>query len=213
MRGNELIKKIRKLYLDARKLPPLSNGIMRCTNRIISAFVEDLFALYIKSHLRRKHLEIWIDPQITIPKLKNKSKKRIFTFRPDICIYNKKKNQVIAVFELKMDIGYKRDIFCLQVGEKIKDLNRISFEKGKMNYCESKFTFAKGIKWKYIIVSTGNAKKQQIDKIKRYFKINKQNTSLFILNEGDYLNSHKQNIIINPCKRDFERLEAYLKNI
>lgn len=212
MTNQQLIDRIRKEYSHSKKALFYSKKIKRGTKHTISSFTEDLFAKYIDGKIQDNY-EIWIDPQISIDSLKNESGKRALQFRPDICIYDIRTNQIKSIFDIKMDLGYKRKEFVEQVDKKIKQLKKIINHEGKCSLLpEKQFKFKNNLYWNYIIVSPGNIPGDQLSSVKNFFKINKQ-ANLFILLKAGHLNDNSPDYKPIANHQDFQKIESELKKL
>lgn len=109
MTPEQLVENIIKIYRKCSDSTPCSYQkqvkLKRITNHTASSMIEDQIAAYISSKLDQKRkFTVYIDPQITVRKRKG-------TIRPDICIIDDAKNECVACFDIKNDLGYKRDSF------------------------------------------------------------------------------------------------------
>ena len=198
MTKEDFVNRIRKEYLKARKTLIEDSKIIRGTSHSISSLSEDIFGKFI-SDLITNDYEIWIDPQISVKAIRNASGKRVKTFRPDVCVYAKTKKRIELIFDLKMDLGYKRKDFIEFSKNRDEELNVIKENNGTWNRDKVKmeFCFNKDLKWNYIVLSEGNITKEQIENVKRGFK-NNMDSNLFILSSGEHLNTYnEENFIIN----------------
>ena len=132
---------IREEYLKARKTVIKDSKIIRGTSHSISSLSEDIFGKYI-SDLISSDYEIWIDPQISVKDISNSSGKRIKIFRPDVCVYNKLKKRIELIFDLKMDLGYKRNEFIEFVKKRSLELILIKRKDGIWNRNKEKIEFS-----------------------------------------------------------------------
>ena len=213
MQPKQFLTKIRKAYLEARKPTISIKRIKRGTSRSISSIAEDLFASYLEPMLPRDY-EIWIDPQITIKNLKNKSGKRSFLFRPDICIISCKTNRIEMIFDIKMDLGYKRNKFIQQVEDRIIELNKIIKHTAKCSLKEKddELTFSNTLKWNYVVLSEHNITTEQYDKVKRWFA-NTEKAALFTLSRGEHLNTYSDDLELHPNHDDFKRIATSIETL
>ena len=204
MEDNILIDAIRNEYTKARLSLFPSPNIKRGTGRTISSFAEDAFAMYVSDMLGDEY-EIWVDPQIIVDKLRNKSGKRKLMFRPDVCAVNKQNMTIEMIFDLKMNLGYKRTEFTNQVNNRIVELTKIKKHTAKCSTIKDQsLTFNNSLVWNYIIFSMGNISEKDFLKVKNYFNGN-NDAQLFTLSEGDHL--------IKIKKDEFERLKQEIMKI
>lgn len=143
----EFLEQVRKAYLKARKSvynPSINPEIIfRGTSHSISSIVEDLFACYCAEKIKNsKGIKIIIDPQLSFKGtgLKNKSKKKSLLIRPDIAFL--KKNEIICLFDIKTDLGYKRHEFLSQAKYRNKQMNEIKKVGGIFMSLHSLLLFA-----------------------------------------------------------------------
>lgn len=212
MKRNELINKIRAEYLKAKNPIIVSPKLTRGTSHTISSYAEDIFAKFIADQCH-KQFSVWIDPQISIKALPNTTGKRKLLFRPDICVVNNINNCIQMIFDLKMDLGYKRNSFIKEVKAKLNELNVIKKHEAECSIKpNTKLFFSNKISWNYIIISGGNISVAQRQKILNDFKDLKP-SKIFILVDG-HLNDQSANYkpIINT--NDFKNLKLELsKNL
>lgn len=215
MKHDEFILLIRKQYLKARLPIVRSPRIKRGTSHVISSITEDLFAAYIDQIVLGPEYQIWVDPQITINGLMNSSGKRPLLIRPDICIFHVKTRTIKAVFDIKMDLGYKRNEFIGQVKEAVRKLKKWRIRTGKSQTMlgDSALRFSKELKWIYIVMNSGNISEKQDALIKGYFDKNRENASLFVLTNKSHLNSYENNYEYELNSDDFKALDAYVASL
>ena len=211
MRPEKFLTKIRAAYVKARNPVLPSKHIKRGTSRSISSVAEDLFASYLESMIPRDY-EIWIDPQITINNLKNKSGKRSLLFRPDICIINCKTNRIEMIFDIKMDLGYKRNNFISQVKVRIGELNNIVKHTARCSLKDDELKFSNKLKWNYVVMSAGNITPEQYDKVETWFT-NTEKATLFTLSRGEHLNTYSDNFELRVNSDDFKRIDAAIDTL
>ena len=210
MKPVTLIKKINKAYNNANSFVNLSKSknIKRGTKRSISSISEDLVAEYIFD-LLDSSFEIWIDPQLTIPTLRNLSGRKALLIRPDICIVTHSK--IIGLIDVKMDLGYRRKEFISQVRERIKQLKKIKNKKAKCKLNPNKeIYFSKNLRWNYIVISQGNIPKSKyrniIEKVSSL-----KDARLFTLVEGH--TSISKNLVGRISNQDFNLLNEEIRII
>ncbi len=210
MKDIELLENIRKEYLNAGEAKIPGKNIIRGTNHTISSIAEDLFAKYVSDIVGSKY-EVWIDPQITIPNLRNETGKRALLFRPDVCIVQKKSLRINMLFDLKMDLGYKRKEFLNQVKHRVSKLNEIKKEKAKCSIKQNmELSFAKELIWNYIIISSGNISEKDMEPIANYFN-NTKEVNIFKLSNGNHLNDNSDDFEIQLCKEDLKELKREIR--
>jgi len=97
MTANNFIEQIILLYQNARLIKYNDKKISRGRSHSISSSVEDLFANYLAG-LNAEIDKILVDQPISVDR---------HTFYPDISIV--RANELIAFFDIKMDLGWKRN--------------------------------------------------------------------------------------------------------
>ncbi|MEP1304462.1 MAG: hypothetical protein ABJK11_14840 [Balneola sp.] len=107
MTSQEFINTICEYYLESRELSidRKVHNIWRGVSHSISSKAEDLFALYIAENLNDNSLEYIVDKTFSFKGSLGKT----VTFRPDLAIV--KGSTITHIFDLKMDMGYKRRYF------------------------------------------------------------------------------------------------------
>lgn len=208
MTEEDFITRIRKEYLRARKVLIDDSKIIRGTSHSISSLSEDVFAKYI-ADLIPENYAIWIDPQISVKNVRNASGKRVKTFRPDVCVYNINEQRIELVFDLKMDLGYKRANFINDSMNRHVELMEIIQHNGSWNKNGStiKFRFSKNLKWNHVVLSEENITKKQTQVIKKHFLKN-TNSELFILSSGEHLNSYDEKPKIEINEKAFRNINS-----
>ncbi len=203
MSPQNFIFQIRKAYIKAGRPVIKSVRIKRGTNHTISSIAEDIFAKYVEDKISKTR-EVWVDPQITVKSLKNGSGKRALLFRPDVCVYNPKERVIEKIFDLKMDLGYKRKEFVKQARKNAVLLNRITQRKAKCKLNGGyDLTFLPGLECNFIVISDRNISKSDYKKVESYFRKTKRE-KLFTLIKG-HLNHIEKGFEIR--KNDFKRLD------
>lgn len=107
MSNKDFIEKIIQSYVDSRELSYGNGGynITRGMSHSSSGKAEDLFALFVANYLDDNDLKFLVDKPISANISTQKRKK---TFKPDLAI--EQNNQLTHYFDLKMDLGWNRDI-------------------------------------------------------------------------------------------------------
>lgn len=107
MTNKEFIDTICDFYLESRELAidPKGYDIWRGVSHSVSSRAEDLFALFVAERLKDNALEFIVDKTFSFKSEEGKSIK----FRPDLAIV--RNNTITHIFDLKMDMGYKRRYF------------------------------------------------------------------------------------------------------
>jgi hypothetical protein len=206
MTDSDFIKQIIELYQKARLTTYQIENIKRCKNRSISGFAEDLFAFYISGQVDKKNL-ILIEPEIYF-KRHNKTKK----ICPDISI--SVNNEIKQLWDLKMDLGFKRDNFIKFCEDKDVLIKELRSNYAKIN--GENFVFSDKLTFNIVIVSDKNISKskskQNVDELK-----NIENVNIFYLTSGKHPNNkdipaYKLPEAINATS-DFEKLRQIIINL
>jgi len=217
MKYQDLVNRIRNEYLNARKSYSLisSERIQRGTSHTISSIIEDIIAEYLLNKLKNSTYAIWIDPQISIQGMKNRSNTRKFLFRPDLCIFDKNYKKIIAIFEVKMDLGFCRNTFIEYIEHRNEELLKINNKKGdcKKLLPDISISFEDNLFWNYIVISNKNINEKKYKEIENYFKINNNVGKLFNIVSNEHPNSKEENIVLIPNNEDFEKLDKYLESL
>ena len=110
MTNKELIHHIIKLYQQANQLTAgfHNAAVTRGRRHIISSMVEDLLANFMQQRLADPDLRFWVDYALSY---KLPGGGRAKTIYPDIAVVRQVRghNQVVAIVDVKMDLGWKRD--------------------------------------------------------------------------------------------------------
>lgn len=212
MTHQEFIEEIRKAYLGARKcyyLPKKNAQVLRRgTSHTISSISEDIFAAYCaeKANLT-DGLEVIADPQISFSgtELRNINNKKSLLIRPDVAIC--KKQEIVCLFDLKMDLGFNKAGFIDQATARNMQMNLIKNKITTIN--GEQYFISPEIKFNYVLLSEKNGLRglhhQNMEKIQALNNIN-----AFLLSDGDHLNSRSEGAIFKANEQDFERLDSLL---
>ncbi|MFM7015672.1 MAG: hypothetical protein ACKOX3_05020 [Bacteroidota bacterium] len=159
MTNKEFIKGIAELYVKARQTTFPANNIRRGKSHSISSQVEDFFALYI-STMVSDDTKIYIDQPISF-KLNGKSK----TIYADVAII--KDNKIQQVWDLKTDLGWKRDSFVQFCKDKIELVkgarNQTAKLKDGQNKAQQTLAFSNDMTFNIVVVSLTNISKSKGD--------------------------------------------------
>ncbi|MBF0595815.1 MAG: hypothetical protein HQL22_12735 [Candidatus Omnitrophica bacterium] len=212
MTSKKFIEEVHRLYQKANSSTYPVARVRRGTQHTISSRVEDLFACYCAGK-SKKGYEIWIDPQISVKGERNISGRRPFLFRPDVCIVHLPTREVRAIFDLKMDLGHKRE-FIQFVDHAVKDLkSKIRAHRAK---CASLFIdeheeyplkLSPSLKWVYIICSDGNIPQDTFKDILSGMKAYKKTAMAFNIVDG-HLNQKELKATANT--KVWMQLDQYL---
>lgn len=200
MTQQDFIFKIREAYINARHYAytPVSNSqsLTRGTSHSISSLVEDLFGCYCAEKINNSSdVTIYIDPQLSFrgTNLKNKSGKKSLLIRPDIAI--EKNGTINCMFDLKTDLGYKRNELYKQAQERDNQIEAIKKSSAKNKDGETKnqkeLNFSENLKYIFVIISQGNIKKNNLDDHIRQIRL-LNNVEIYLLTTGDHLNTYNE---------------------
>jgi hypothetical protein len=202
MTPNEFVEKIKVQKAKAHDLLQEAKDydIRRGMGHSISGFVEDLFATYIASNLKRKDLIYFVD-KVTSFKFEGMSKAK--SIKPDLLILGERdKNGDVKTathyYDLKTDIGYSRDL-----KEKLNRWNDLILSlRGKKawitinNQRKYVIEFTTSVKYSVVIAIDWNVSTKSLEKNRRlaeelqgielYTLINKKPDSDFIFNPGEF---------------------------
>jgi hypothetical protein len=174
----DLIRQVRGLYLKQKKRKNPVPGIYRGTSPSISAEAEDLFARYIREALPDSGFEIWVDPQISCPPKGKTGRRKMF--RPDICVV--RKETVVMIFELKLDLSFQRASFAADAAKKAKELEELAGTEVRCSMNgERRIAFAAGLKWNFVVISGTYISGPKMQAIKERFAAEDSPGSLFVL--------------------------------
>lgn len=209
-----LLREIRTEYLKARQSVRPSGNIIRGTAHTISSYAEDIFAEYISEFIDKDEFEVWIDPQISVDGLRNKSEKRTLLFRPDVCIFRRATSVVEMIFDLKMDLGFNRELIK-HVNDRIEEMSKFRGAKGRCKISGKKeISFNPHLVWNYIVISEKNISEKGREGIISFFESLPINDSakMFTLVNG-HLNSSDTDYSFeeNINRQDFAALKEFVK--
>jgi hypothetical protein len=179
MSPETLIKYVVELYRSSKRSGLFNEQIKRGMQPSIANKIEDLFALFLCTNLSSK-FRYFLEYNITSPILPHSA-------RPDITITQSftDDNRIIALFDLKTDIGYSRSEFpefCIKKNNWLEELkgSSVNFSYGKdINVA----TLSENIKYYIVLISNTNISaiqfKEHYDFIKKL-----PNIKLFYLTSG-----------------------------
>ncbi len=206
----DLIKHVINTYRDARRTKFANNKIFRGRSHSISSIIEDLFAHYLTQNIECD--QIYIDQPLKIEGIKGRN------IYPDLVII--KDDKIIALLDLKMDLGWKRrELFNL--AKKYSNLiKNIRNKKVSLKIGETKerrdFKVSNKITYDIVIISDTNINKELLEKQLKQIEKLKPKIDVFILTKGKHPNSYNlpiqsllSQIIVN--KADFDRMFRKLK--
>ncbi|WBM75335.1 hypothetical protein [Saprospira grandis] len=214
MTNQEFIDKIIAEYKKARNLIHTDGGyrITRGLSHSISGSAEDLFALFIAQQLDDESLHFIVDKTTTIRFSRHK---KSTSFRPDLMIL--KENVLTNYFDLKTDLGWKRDLskYLEAKNTLIKNLIHKKNSDFWINW-ESKQTIkaSKDLKYQIVVLSGKNiSEKQLAANIEKAASL--PYVEMYILTDGQHLNYYHDNEakLIKIKKEEFDRLKEHTKSM
>lgn len=137
--------------------------IERGTTKSLSAFVEDLFAVFLAKKMNDKSLVFSVDKSTSI---RFNEGERPKIFRPDLSVITSQNLMTQKVmteyYDLKTDLGRQRDIKNF-VTKKNEFIRSIRGKKGSMNIDGKKrdITFSENLKYKMVVLFSGNISQKQ----------------------------------------------------
>ncbi|CAN5456075.1 hypothetical protein BH11BAC3_BH11BAC3_07460 [soil metagenome] len=212
MTPNEFVEKLKEQKEKAHNLLHESEDydIRRGMGHSISGFVEDLFATYIASNLKRTDLIYFVDK---VTSFKHAGMAKAKSIKPDLLILdnkdpNNKEKTATHYYDLKTDIGYGREMEknLNRWNDLILSLrgNRAWITIGKNREYEIEFTNT--IKYSVVVAIDWNVNKnvlkknleiaEQLEGIDMYVLINKEPESNFQINKNDF------DKLMADCKRN-----------
>jgi hypothetical protein len=152
MTDKDFIKAIVDLYRSSRLTNFSVENVTRCKNRPISGFAEDTLAFYISHHIDSNN-SIFIEPEVQV--ILDGEKKMIC---PDVLIL-RPDNSVKQMWDIKMDLGRRRDSFVQFCNDKSQLVNNI---KGtKATFSGREIVFSDELTFNIVVISDTNISKQK----------------------------------------------------
>ena len=185
MKRNDIKKETLQLVLDFQKMSKDADktkydiyNIKRLKKRSIAELAEDRFAKYLYDVINNKDFYYYINPNVD-------------GMRPDIMIVNSKQ-EIIALIEIKINLGFCRNIF--QVDEKKKNKRDYQIDNRVNKFCS--------IKDKTIIFNDGVEDKQL--RFSKNCKIYYVSTSLEnYIKDRDMIDDYKAYVSKNSNYKNF----------
>lgn len=215
MTDKELIDKIIDLYKDARVTTILGKNISRGRSHSISSRVEDLFAVYISEFLFDNG-ELPDNTALLIDQPFTYHTNKTYAIYPDIAVI--KDNQVVNLFDIKMDLGWNRDFFpfCEEKQELIDEIKGIDVKaKDGATKAQKSYKVSQTIKYNIVIVSNENISQQKRqDNENKIANLDNNKIAVFTLTQDIHPNNYDEKIVKNIVIRDndFTRLKNEIKN-
>ncbi len=186
MTNQNFIDNIVKLYSEARYSKFPEGKIHRGRSHSISSSTEDLFAKYLVGKVSVD--KIFVDQPITIREIKK-------TIYPDVTL--EYKAEIIAFFDIKMDLGWNRDGLYDLCLNQYNLLNKIRGKNCKIRDGitkeDSEHVISNNISMNIVLISDQNINNKklstQIEKIKRLAPA----VDVFVLTSGVHPNEYRKN--------------------
>ncbi len=153
-------------------------NIQRGQAKVMSGYVEDLFALYLAERINRKDLQFLVDKSTS---LKMPYKHKATTFKPDVSIITSD-HVLTEYYDLKTNLGWNRDIEKY-IKKKNDFITEIRGCKGWIHFGKDnnqEITISESLKYKMVVVHGGNINQEQLNKNIELVK-SLENVELFIL--------------------------------
>lgn len=200
MTPRKLIEEIIDLYGEARKSNYPNDRITRSKSHSISSKVEDLFAYFISDYTEDKLI---IDRPYRIEIDKKK-----LTFAPDITTINDT-GVITNFFDVKMDLGWKRDGFSDYCRERAKLISRI--RGSEISHKNKPHRVAQAVKYNIVVVSELNIsmKKLQSHMEKIQEQSVKNFVNVFFLTGGN----HPNEWVLEDTKANIKIYESEFEEI
>lgn len=160
----DFFKKI-QIHRDWCKNLAEGNGgfnIKRGQAKVMSGYVEDLFALYLAERINRNDLQFLVDKSTS---LKFSTEGKATTFKPDVSIINSD-NVLTEYYDLKTNLGWNRDIEKY-IKKKNEFISRIRGRKGWIHFSKynvQEITFSENLKYKMVVIHGWNINQEQLNK-------------------------------------------------
>lgn len=176
-------------------------NIQRGQAKVMSGYVEDLFALYLAEKINKQDLQFLVDKTTSLRFSKNG---RATTFKPDVSIITSD-NVLTEYYDLKTNLGWNRDIEKY-IKKKSDFISKIRGRKGWIHFSKEniqEITFSENLKYKMVVIHGWNINENQLNKnielVKKF-----ENVELYIL--YDHYNQ-RNNIEDFNRLYDFESLD------
>ncbi|MEI8278794.1 MAG: hypothetical protein WCG87_03465 [Bacteroidota bacterium] len=192
----EFIKSIVELYRKARLTFFPAGNIKRGKSHTISSQVEDLFALYISDIVNSK-IEILIDQPISFSH--NNVSKTIYA---DIAMI--KDDLIYQIWDIKTDLGWKRDIFPQFCKDKDELVNSIKSKDAKFKNREDntsrQLKFSSDFTFNIVVISCKNISTIKHERVANETR-QLQNVGVYFLTSDTHPNSNYDDDINDLIKK------------
>jgi hypothetical protein len=154
----QFIKAVVECYHNARNPHVKNCKVTRGRSRIVSSYVEELFAEYIASCIDVEC--IYVDYQFRIDR---------DAFYPDVAV--QRGGKIVAMFDLKMDMGYIRDQLrascekCKHTVERVRG-KKLETRDGRTKQCRN-VQFSEDCSYDVVVVSEKNISESGLQAQKR----------------------------------------------
>lgn len=176
-------------------------NIQRGQAKVMSGYVEDLFALYLAKKINKQDLQFLVDKTTSLRFSKNG---RATTFKPDVSIITSD-NVLTEYYDLKTNLGWNRDIENY-IKKKSEFISKIRGRNGWIHFSKDniqEIAFSENLKYKMVVIHGWNINENQLN---RNIEVVKEfdNVELYIL--YDHYNQ-RNNIEDFNRLYDFESLD------
>jgi len=195
----EFIEKIRIHGANSRELAEGTGcfNIRRGMAKVMSGYVEDLFALYLATKINRKDLLYLVDKVTSIRFSKNG---KATTFKPDVSVINEL-GLLTHYYDLKTNLGWNRDL-TEYLKKKNEFIQKIKSNRAWIHFSKEEvkeITISPNLKYKMVVLYGGNINKgQMLENIR--LANSYENIELYVLHQPQ---EDKSNLI---SLEDFNRL-------
>lgn len=216
MTPHTFVRRTIGLYHGARHpLFPLPRRIYRGESRSISSQTEDLFARYLADILP-DDTTLYINQIIT-----SGAKASRYRVKPDVIVARGK--QIVALFDLKMDLGYHRNDFLTFWSAKDRLMTSLHglefslFRKEQSGKMPLRLTMCKQARLFFVLVSGQNINPNDLDSLLNH-KGTMRNSNLFVLTRGSHPNIYgktpkEAKALLTVVIEEFEALGAELDDL
>jgi hypothetical protein len=209
------LKEIIERYHNARLPIHPHAQIFRGESRCISSEVEDLFANYLANKLP-ENIIVYVNQIITAGSKSSRQR-----MKPDLVLV--KDQSILAIFDLKMDLGYKRGGFIDYWRERNAQIPLLHtqvfslFEKSGSSKTRKFYRFSENAMLFYIIISDQNISERVFRQILET-KSKMEYSDIFVL--SSYLHPNAYNMSVEEVLKkikinttEFDRLKFQLDQI
>lgn len=190
MTNSKLIEHIIEYYRESQRLTINRENfnIWRGVSHSISSKTEDLFALFVAERLNVENLEFIVDKTMSYKIAGQNS----IQFRPDLAIV---KNGVIThIFDLKMDMGYKRRYHEMDTFKK----ERIKFGIFRNNEIEKELYYTLNNIRRYLNISSNIINQIVVISEKNEGRVDNRTSMIESIKVLDWVNIYYLTGVVHP---------------